>query len=76
MLCAWQLPAAPNLAAPFIMAINVSFSKHRRFREQMLHYMAKNVCAALFNADTVIFLYITCFATHSMWACHAHPYPQ
>lgn len=47
ILSEWQLPLAPNLAAPFILAMNDLFCNHRRFREQMLHHMAKNVRTAL-----------------------------
>ncbi len=56
MLGAWQLPVAPNLAAPFILAMNDSFSNHRRFRERMLQHMAEGVRAVLFKAGIVMVL--------------------
>ncbi|KAL0019551.1 hypothetical protein WJX77_012189 [Trebouxia sp. C0004] len=42
MLSSLLLPLAPDLAAPFILAMKGSFSRHRRIRERMLQHMAEN----------------------------------
>ncbi len=75
ILSSCHLPVVPNLAAPFILAMNDSFSNHRRFREQMLQGMGKSVRAALAMLTSNICDAVS-FATHSMYACHACVYPQ
>ncbi len=54
ILSSRKLPVAPNLAEPFILAINHSFHNHRRYKERTLRHMAENVSAALAHANIMI----------------------
>ena len=68
ILSAIKLLVAPNLAEPFILALNHSFHKHRRYQERMLLYMAESVNATLAHANIMIcvmqhvFLDIACIS--------------
>jgi len=68
MLSANKLPVVPNLAEPFILALNHSFHNHRRYKERMLLYMAENVSTTLAHANITIcvmqhvFLDIACIS--------------